>query len=46
MVFIAYKTDAPEFHGVGTPTVEPLQILLSQIIKRIMKVLVRHNVLI
>jgi len=34
------------FHGVRTPTAEQLQTLLDQIIKRVMKALIRHGALI
>ncbi len=40
------QNGVPEFHGVRTSTVEQLQALLSQIIKRVMKALTRHGGLI
>lgn len=36
----------PEFHRMRMPTAEQLQSLLSQVIKRIMKALIRHGALI
>ena len=39
------QNDVPEFHRMKTPTIEQLQTLLSQIIKRIMKALTRHGAL-
>lgn len=40
------QNGVPEFHGARTSTVEQLRALLSQIIKRVMKALTRHDGLI
>ena len=40
------QNGVPELHSVRTPPTEQLQTLLDQIIKRVMKALIRHGALI